>query len=438
MKTEPRPTQPAAEIQPVITAVAPPEPATAPRPPPSRRFQAPVALKHRDFALLWGGQVVSQVGTQMQVVGTAWLLWQITHSALALGLVGLFRAVPLILFALFGGVIADAFDRRVLLLITQTVLLLLSLTLALASGAGFVPLWLIYAFIVGGAIANAFDNPARSALIPNLVPKEHLTNALTLGNINFQVGTVIGPAVAGVLLAAFNSAAIVYWADAISFLAVILALLGIRTRLPAITSRQINLGAAIEGLRFVRHSPIMASTMGLDFFATFLGVSPLLMPVFADKILHVNADGLGLLYSASAAGAVITSLIMSFVPHVEHQGRVVLVSIAIFGAASLAFGLSTSFWLSMLALAITGASDTVSMVMRQTIRQLVTPDEIRGRMTSVNMIFFMGGPQLGNLEAGALAQVMGAGPATAVGGAGVLAVVALTAGLVPRLRNYRA
>ncbi len=414
---------------------------TVPRPsdspPAERRFQAPVSLRHRDFTLLWAGQAVSQIGSQMQVVATAWLLWQLTHSALALGLVGLFRAVPLVLFALFGGVIADAFDRRRLMYITQSSMLLLSLIMALATGAGTVAPWLIYAFIVAGAIANAFDNPARTALVPSLVPKEHLTNALTLNNINYQVGTVIGPAAAGFLLAGFNSATAVYWADAISFLAVILALAGIRTRLPRAATRQVNLGAAREGLRFVLRTPIMASTMTLDFFATFLGVSPLLMPVFADKVLHVNADGLGLLFSASAAGAVITSVIMSFVSRVEHQGRVVLWAIGAYGVAGIVFGLSQNFALSLTALAVTGAADTVSMVMRQTIRQVVTPDEMRGRMTSVNMIFFMGGPQLGNLEAGALAQVLGAGPATALGSLAVLGVVALTAARVPNLRDYR-
>jgi MFS family permease len=411
-----------------------PAPPTAP---PERRLQAPVALRHRDFALLWGGQAVSQIGSQMQVVGTAWLLWQLTHSALALGLVGLFRAVPLVLFALFGGVIADAFDRRVLMFITQTTLLLLSLTMALVTGAGAPPIWLIYAFIVGASIANAFDNPARTALVPNLVPREHLTNALTLNNINFQLGTIIGPAVAGLLLAVFNNATPLYWVDAISFLAVIVSLALMRTRLPRMEARQVNLGAAVEGLRFVFRTPIMASTMTLDFFATFFGVSPVLLPVFADRVLHVNADGLGLLYAADAVGAMITSLIMSFISRVEWQGRVVLAAITVYGLAGVVFGVSQNFVLSLLALGVVGAADTVSMVMRQTIRQVVTPDAMRGRMTSVNMLFFMGGPQLGNLEAGALAQVLGVGPATAIGAAAVLAVVGITGAVVPTLRNYR-
>ncbi|HUS13589.1 MAG TPA: MFS transporter [Chloroflexia bacterium] len=441
MKTEPRPDE----------TLAPPEPLTASEPAlrsvepvlteparPKPRFRLPVALQHRDFALLWGGQAVSQIGSQMQVVATAWLLWEMTHSALALGLVGLFRAVPLITFALFGGVIADAFDRRRLMLISQSVLLTLSVILAVATAQGLATPWLVYGFISVAAIANAFDQPARSALIPNLVPREHLTNALTLGMINFQVGTVIGPPIAGFLLAAFHSAAVVYTADAISFLAVIGALLGIRTKVPGAEIRQVSLRAAAEGLRFVRSNPIMYSTMTLDFFATLFGVAPLLMPVFADQVLHVGADGLGYLFAAQATGAVITSFIMSFLGHVERQGRTVLISVAIYGLASVAFGLSHNFWLSLAALATAGAADTVSTVMRQTIRQLVTPDEMRGRTTSVNMIFFMGGPQLGNLESGALAQLLGAGPATAISGIGVLAVVALTTALVPRLRHYRA
>jgi MFS family permease len=387
---------------------------------------------------LWGGQIVSQVGTQMQVVATAWLLWELTHEPLALGLVGLCRAIPILIFALFGGVIADAFDRRVLMIITQTTLMVLSVALALTTATGTVTPWMIYLFIALASTAGTFDNPARAALIPSLVPREHLTNAFSLGMINWQLGTVLGPAVAGLLLAAFHSATVIYWIDAASFLAVLGALLMIRTRVPRPESPQVNLGAALEGLRFVRQNPIMGATMALDFFATLFGVSPLLLPVFADRVLHVNADGLGLLFSASAVGAVITSIIMSLVNRVEHHGRVTLVSVAFYGLGTVLVGLSQNFWLTLAALALTGASDTVSTVMRQTIRQLVTPDEMRGRMTSVNMIFFMGGPQLGNLEAGALAQLLGAGPATFLGGLGVLGVVALTDRLVPRLREYRA
>jgi MFS family permease len=439
MKTAPPPTTSASDGGPELseTDTAAPLAAGAPAVR-ARRFQPPVALQHRDFTLLWGGQAVSQIGTQMQVVATAWLLWELTHSALALGLVGLFRFVPLMLFALFGGVIADAFDRRALLLITQTILMSLSVVLGFATGAGVVAPWLIYAFVTAASVANAFDNPARSALVPNLVPREHLTNALSLSNINFQLGTIVGPALAGLLLALFHSASVVYWFDALSYFAVLAALLLIRTRLPAMSARQVNFGAALDGLRFVRRSPIMASTMSLDFFATFLGVSPLLLPIFADKVLHVNADGLGLLFAAEAVGAVITSVIMSFVRHVERQGRVVLISIAIYGLAGVVVGLSTTYWLTWAALAVIGAADTVSMVMRQTIRQLVTPDELRGRMTSVNMVFFMGGPQLGNLESGALAQAIGVGPATAISAAGVLVVVGLTTAFVGRLREYRA
>ncbi len=433
MQTKPRPD----------AAAPPPEAAPAPssRPesaaPPARRFQAPVSLRYRDFTLLWGGQAVSQMGTQMQIVATAWLIWKITGSELALGLVGLFRVVPLVVFALIGGVIADAVDRRRLLFVTQGSLLLLSAILAVTTATGTVNLWLIYAFITAGAIANAFDNPARSALVPNLVPNEHLANALTLSNINSQLGTIVGPAVAGFLLAAFGSAAGVYAVDAASFLAVIVALALIQTRLPATAGRKVSLGAAVEGLRFVRRTPIMASTMTLDFFATLLGVSPLLLPVFADQVFHVGADGLGVLYSATAVGALGTSLVLSFLSRVEHQGRVVLVAVAAYGIAGVVFGLSHNFLLALAALAVTGAADTASMVMRQTIRQVVTPDAMRGRMTSVNMVFFAGGPQLGNLQAGALAQVIGAGPATALGGTGVLLVVAATTALVPRLRQYR-
>jgi MFS family permease len=290
----------------------------------------------------------------------------------------------------------------------------------------------------------AFNNPARSAMIPNLVPRAHLTNAISLGVTSWQVAAVVGPSVAGLLIGVAVTAfggdgvGVVYVIDAISFLAVIGAIWAIRTRTQQSTLGTISLQAAFEGLRFVFRNPIMMGTMLLDFFATFFGASMLLMPVFARDVLHVGPEGLGLLLAAPSVGSVLTATAMTAVGPVRRQGVVVLWSVAAYGLAWVVFGLTNNFWLAMLALAGTGASDTVSMVMRQTIRQLTTPDELRGRMTSVNMIFFMGGPQLGEFEGGVVARLFGAPWAALTGGLGVLLVTALVAWRVPSVRDYEA
>jgi MFS family permease len=396
-----------------------------------------LALQHRDFRLLWGGSFVSQMGSQMRIVAVGVQMWDLTHNFAAVGLLGLFKLVPVLGLSLFGGVIADALDRRRLLMITQATMALSSVLLALATMFGWISAPLIYLVSALGAATIAFDNPARSALLPNLVPRRHLPNALSLNIIVWQIATIIGPTVAGFLIALHATGfAIIYWIDAVSFTAVILALYLMRTRPQERASRDVSLRAALDGLRFLRKTPIIMSTMTLDFFATFFGAASVLLPAVAEQILKVDRSLWGILYAAPAIGAVIAGVIMSWLGNVRHQGIIVLVSIAAYGLATVLFGLSSFYWLTVMALAGTGAADTVSMVMRQTIRQLSTPDELRGRMTSVNMIFYMGGPQLGELEAGLAATVIGLSPSILLGGIGVLLVTGLVGIFVPSLRQY--
>lgn len=396
-----------------------------------------LALRHRDFRLLWGGGFVSQLGSQMRVVAVGVQLWDLTHNFAAVGLLGLFKLLPVLILSLFGGVIADALDRRKLLMITQSTMALSSVVLALATGFGWVSPALIYGVSALAAATLAFDNPARSALIPNLVPRHHLPNALSLNIIVWQVATIVGPVVAGFLVALHATGfVIIYCIDAVSFSAVIIAVYLMKTRPQEGATRDVSLQAALDGLRFLRKTPIIMSTMTLDFFATFFGAAMVLMPAVAEQILKVDRELWGFLYAAPAIGAVVAGVVMSWLGNVRHQGVVVLASIAAYGVATVFFGLSSLFWLTVLALAGTGAADTVSMVMRQTIRQLSTPDDLRGRMTSINMVFYMGGPQLGELEAGLSATVIGLGPSIVLGGIGVLAVTALTSLFVPSLRNY--
>jgi MFS family permease len=373
----------------------------------------------------------------MQIVAINVQLWDLTHDPIAVGLRGLFKLLPVLALSMFGGVIADAFDRRRLLIFTQTTMALVSLTLATSTMFGWVSPALIYLLTVVAACAVAFDNPARSAMVPNLVPRNHLPNALSLSIIVGQVAMIFGPMVAGLLLPiGATGLSFIYWVDCISFGAVIVALLLMRVRFQTTETRDVSFKAALDGLRFLRKAPIIMSTMTLDFFATFFGAAMMLLPAFAEQVLHAPRESWGILYAAPAIGAVVAGFVMSWLGNVRNQGWIVLVSVAAYGLATVIFGLSNIFWLAVLGLAGTGAADTVSMVMRQTIRQLSTPDSLRGRMTSVNMIFYMGGPQLGELEAGIAAAIIGIGPSIVLGGLVVIAVSAVTGLLVPSLRNY--
>jgi MFS family permease len=385
------------------------------------------------------GQLVSGTGTQMQMVAINWHVYLLTKSALALGTVGLVRVVPIILCSLVGGVVADALDRKRLMMVTQTVMLLSAGALAVVTWLELKSVWPIYLLTAVASAATAFDNPARQALMPMLVPAEVFPNAVSLWLIVFHLSTVVGPALAGLILSAF-SPAIVYAFNALSFLAVIVAVLLMRASGRAVDGEneatRVSFSALKEGLSFVWRTPIIVQTMTLDFVATFFASATALLPIFAAEILHVGARGMGMLAAAPAAGSVITAFVMARLGALRRQGAIVIGAIAVYGAATIAFGLSRVFWFSLLMLALTGAADTVSTVLRQTIRQLVTPNHLRGRMTSVNMVFFMGGPQLGELEAGAVAALLGAPLSVLIGGAGCLVAVAFALLAAKSLLNY--
>jgi MFS family permease len=400
------------------------------------------ALQHRNFRLLWSGQLVSFSGSMMQQAAILWhvsLLVPPDRRALALGMVGLVRVAPIVFFSLLSGVAADALDRRRLMMATQTASIVVAAALAVLAFTGVSTPWPIYLLAALGAAAGAFDAPARQALVPSLVPREHLANALSLNQIVFQAASVLGPSVGGVLIAAFGVGA-AYVFNAVSFLFVLVAL-GLMRNVPAIHADErasASLGAAREGLKFVFASPVIRSTMLLDFMATFFASATALLPIFAQDILHVGASGYGWLYAAPAAGSLLASATMvRFVEHIERRGIVLLWAIGAYGAATVAFGVSRTFWLTFICLAVTGAADAVSTVLRGIIRQLMTPDRLRGRMTSINMVFVMGGPQLGELEAGILANWKGAPLSVVVGGIGTLLAAAVIAARVPALRQYR-
>jgi MFS family permease len=411
---------------------------TTSRPPATARPSSFEALRHRDFRLIWAGQFVSITGTQMQLVTINWHVYLLTHSAAALGLVGLVRVVPIIVCSLVGGVVADAVDRKRLIVVTQSVMLASAAALAIVTAGGLQHVWPIYLLTAVSSAATAFDNPARQALLPSLVPEHVFPNAVSLGFVSFQIAMVSGPVLGGVVLARWGPAA-VYAINAASFLAVIAAMLLMRVsgRAKGGDASRVSFEALAEGLKFVWRTPIMVQTMALDFVATFFASANALLPIFASRILNVGEYGYGFLAAASAFGAVVTGLMLTRRPGWGKPGLTVLLAVAVYGAATVVFGVSRTYWLSLLMLALSGAADTVSTVIRQTIRQLITPDRLRGRMTSVNMIFFMGGPQLGELEAGLVAAAVGASLSVVIGGVGCLVAVFIAAARARALLRYR-
>jgi MFS family permease len=401
-----------------------------------------VALQHRNYRLLWWGQLASFSGSMMQTAAILWhvsLLVPADRKALALGLVGLIRVVPIMIFSILAGVVADALDRRKLMMLTQSAMAVIAVSLAVLTFRGLSEVWPIYLLAALSSSAGSFDGPARQSLIPNLVPREHLANAISLNAIMLQIASVVGPSVGGLIIAQAG-VGWVYVANAMSFLFVIGALALMRhTHVNRADPGTVSLGAMKEGLRFVFSAPLIRSTMLLDFFATLFSSATALLPIFAQDILHVGARGYGWLYAAPSVGALVTSAAMvRLVEVVKRRGVVLLCAVFTYGMATVVFGMSRIFWVTFFALALTGAADTVSMVFRNIVRHMETPDHLRGRMVGVNMVFFMGGPQLGELEAGLVANWFGA-PFSVISGGLACGVATLIVALrTPALRRYRA
>jgi MFS family permease len=397
----------------------------------------PPALKHRRFFYLWLGLMISSAGTQMQIWALFWHIRELTDQPIALGGIGAARILPVIVFSLLGGAVADSSNRRMIIFVTQTVAALIALTLGLLTDYGQISLWHIYALTAVQAVAIAFDGPARQALVPNLVPAKDLHNAFSMTSIAFQTGSIVGPALTGFAIA-FAGQAAVYYINAVSFLAVILALvlIGNVTQTFGKQSKGVSLSSIRDGIRFILSRPIIFSTMILDFIATFFASANTLMPIVARDILRVGVVEYGWLSAAQSVGAVLAALVVSQVQELRKQGLLFMASVVVFGAATIVFGLSKIFVLAWCALVITGAADSVSTIVRNTIRQIRTPDELRGRMTSVNQIFYQGGPQLGEVEAGLVAQFFGAPFAIISGGIGCIVGALWISRRWPQLTTY--
>lgn len=403
------------------------------------QIHVPPALYHYRFRLIWLGLMVSVAGSQMQVAAIHWHIRELTGepNPLALGGIGLARILPVIVFSLLSGPVADTYNRRRIMFITQTVMALVAICLTVLTLTGAATIWWIYALTAIQAVAISFDLPARQSMIPNLVPAHDLPNAFSLTSIAFNTGAILGPALSGFVIAEWGQA-YAYLANAASFTAVLLALVLIGPVHQQQNIRKIGIGldAVAEGIRFIGSHPIILSTMVLDFFATFFSSANTMMPIIARDILKVGERGYGLLSSAQSIGAVSAGLVISQLGDLRRQGPKFLIAVAVFGVATIGFGLANSFIVAMVMLILMGAADSVSTIIRNTIRQLQTPDYIRGRMTSINQIFFQGGPQLGEVEAGVVAQIFGVPAAIISGGVGCILAVILVMRRFPQIVQY--
>jgi MFS family permease len=400
-------------------------------------LRIPPSLKQKRFFYLWLGQLISTAGTQMQLWALFWHINQLNKNPLALGGIGLARIAPIIIFSLVGGAVADSWNRRNVMFVTQSIAALLALILGLLTQFGHITIWHIYVITALQAVAVAFDGPSRQALVPNLVPAKDLPNAFSMTFTAFQAGSVIGPALTGVVIA-FAGQSAVYYFNAFSFISVLIALIMIGDVPQTISEKTagISMESIREGIQFILSKPVILSTMLLDFVATFFASANTLLPIIAKNVLHVGVVEYGYLSAAQAVGAVAAALVISQIKELRRQGQLFLGAVVVFGVATIVFGITGSLLIAWLALAITGAADGVSTIIRNTIRQLQTPDHIRGRMTSVNQIFFQGGPQLGEMEAGTAAQFFGAPFAVISGGIGCIVGTVLILRKWPHLVTY--
>ncbi len=391
------------------------------------------AFRHRDFVLYGGSRFLSALAIQMQNVGVGWLVYELTRDPLALGLVGLAGFLPAICLALVTGHVADRFDRRAVLLVCFTVTTASAAGLFAHAWTGSTMVWPIYALILLYGTARAFANPAGQALLPNLVPAAQFQNAVAWNSSMWQTATIIGPALGGVLYA--FGATVVFGAAAVSFALTASLVAAIGHRGASARREKASWSSLIAGISFIRSRPAILGAISLDLFAVLLGGATALLPIFARDILMVGPWGLGLLRSMPAAGAVVMALLLAQRPLTRRSGRRMFQAVAVFGVATIGFGLSSNLYLSMVCLFILGASDMVSVFVRQTLVQFDTPDAMRGRVAAVNAVFIGASNELGEFESGVLAALVGAVPAVVLGGLGTLAVAALWSRWFPALRD---
>jgi MFS family permease len=411
---------------------------------PARARSWAAAFEYRDFNRFQAARLFSMIGMQMQSVAIGWQIYAITRRPLDLAWVGLAQFLPAFGFSLFAGHVADRVPRRTILLACHALMTALSLALLVTARSATQSTAPIYVVLLGIGVVRAFVGPANQALLPSLIPADALGNAIAWASSFFQVATVLGPMLGGVAYAAYGNGGPVYGAAAVGSVLAFVLVAAMRNPQAARDSQAQGAGASgssrsrrsiLAGVRYVRGNPIVLGAISLDLFAVLLGGATALLPVYARDILFLGPWALGALRSAPAAGAALTGVCLALRPIERRTGAKMLVSVALFGAATIVFGLSRNFVLSLVSLAVLGAADMVSVFVRSSLVQLATPDAMRGRVSAVNLVFIGASNELGEFESGVTAQWLGVVPSVVAGGVGTLLVVAAWAWLFPKLRQ---
>lgn len=394
------------------------------------------ALRFRDFRLLLAGRFATALGDQMVSFAIGWELWLRTNNELALGLVGLVQVIPVIVFSLPAGHVADQHNRKRIVVVTQILLAMCALGLAALSLLEG-PLALIYLCLFGIGIARSFNSPATSTLLPQTVPPHIFTSAATWSSSAWQLAAIIGPSFAGLFVALLHSVTIIYVFNAVAGITFLVMVMLIKGRPLALSRKAATLESLAEGVRFIRGTKVILAAITLDMFAVLFGGAVTLLPVFATDILRVGPEGLGVMRAAPSIGALMMALSLAYLPAFQHAGRTLLFAVAGFGAATIVFGLSSSFWLSVTMLLVLGGLDNISVVIRSTLLLTYTPDEMRGRTSAVNSIFISASNELGGFESGVTAALFGPVLAVVGGGIGTILVVLAIAKIWPEMRGLR-
>ncbi|HEX7975219.1 MAG TPA: MFS transporter [Anaerolineales bacterium] len=404
--------------------------------PSNQRHDPYAALRFRDFRLLLVGRFITSLGNQMLSFAIGWELWLRTRNELALGLVGLVQVIPVVLLSLPAGHVADHYNRKRIVLVMQVLLAASSLGLALLSFHQG-PIVVVYLCLLGIGIARAFNDPASATLLPQTVPPNIFASAATWSSSSWQLASIIGPALAGLLVALLNQVAEIYVIDAIAALTFLVLVLLIKGRELALSRKAATIESLTEGLRFIRSAKVILAAITLDMFAVLFGGAVTLLPVFATDILKVGPQGLGLMRAAPSIGALIMAVFLAHQPPFKQAGKTLLIAVSGFGVATIIFGLSKSFLLSLAMLVLLGGLDNISVVIRATLILIRTPDRMRGRTSAVNSIFISASNELGGFESGLTAALFGPVISVVGGGIGTILVVLSIAKLWPELRSMR-
>lgn len=412
-----------------------PRPAGLVSDPEQPRHDPLAALRQPNYALFAGGRLASATAMTMLNAAIAWQVYEISGSAFQLGMLGLARFFPSLGMSLVGGAVADSHDRKQIVQLAQLVPLATSATLYLATVQDFVELPLFYGLVLLLALAAAFENPARQALVPQVVSREAFANAIVVNSTIQSLGFVTGPALGGLLIG-FSGVDTAYVAHMAFIGTSVVAVSLLRPRPVEGARRAVGLESIREGVSFVRRRQVLLGAMTLDMFAVIFGGAQALLPIYAKDILEVGPKGYGILSASLEAGALVMAVWLVVLPPIRQAGRALLITVALFGLGTIVFGLSRNFYLSVAVYMFIGMADQVSVVLRQTTVQLSTPDELRGRVSSVNMLFIGASNQLGAVESGLVAALTNATFAVVSGGMGCLAVVGLVWAKLPELRRY--